>query len=181
MTVQQDNGKSNCSLCGIFSELSKSNISRKTGERLYRSWCISCEKSRKDSWRLKNRDKDARNKSLWKLNNREKVLASSKLYYKNNTEKCSESISKWKKENKDKVNLSTTLRRERLKLSTPKCLTELDELFLIEIYDLASRRGMEVDHIIPLKHKNVCGLHAPENLQLLTKSENSSKGNRWEC
>lgn len=179
--AQQDNEKNNCSLCGIFSELSKSNISRKTGKRLYRSWCTSCEKSRKDLWRLKNKDKDLQSKFLWKLNNKEKVLNSSKLYYKNNTTKCSELISKWKKQNKNKVNLYTSLRRSRIKFATPNCLTELDELFLVEIYDLARLRNMEVDHIIPLKHKLVCGLHVPENLQLLTKSENSSKGNSWKC
>ena len=49
-----------------------------------------------------------------------------------------------------------------------------------EIYSEARKLGMHVDHIIPLKHELVCGLHNEFNLQLLPPNENMAKSNFFE-
>lgn len=49
-----------------------------------------------------------------------------------------------------------------------------------EIYERARELGHHVDHIIPLKHDLVCGLHNEFNLQILPPHENIAKSNLFE-
>jgi len=61
----------------------------------------------------------------------------------------------------------------------------VNKFFVAEAYDLAARRsklfGIEwnVDHIIPIKSKTVCGLHWEGNMQVIPRSVNVRKGNRY--
>lgn len=111
--------------------------------------------------------------------NADRSRAYTKKYTEENQTKTKEALKSWASRNRAKLNASNA-KREALKIqATPKWLS-VEQLKVIEsFYFDASSRGLTVDHQIPLRSKHVCGLHVPWNLQLLTKSENSSKGNRF--
>ena len=67
------------------------------------------------------------------------------------------------------------LRRSRKKLATP-IWADLDKIN--EVYaNCPDDNDMTVDHIIPITSPIVCGLHVSWNMQFLSRSANSKKGN----
>ena len=81
----------------------------------------------------------------------------------------------WKKKHPDRCNAANT-KYNVDKLNRIPSWVDHDKIK--EVYEQASLEGKSVDHIVPLRGKYVSGLHVHYNLQLLTKSENSSKGNK---
>ena len=118
--------------------------------------------------------------------NPQKIINRAVQYNKNNPEKARLSQKKWKAENLNKVQQESARRRVAKLQRTPFWLNAGQEFEVECIYKYcAALRSIgldyEVDHIIPLRGKLVSGLHTPWNLQVLTASENASKGNRvWQ-
>ena len=68
------------------------------------------------------------------------------------------------------------VRRDKVAQRTPSWA---DSNAIAAIYRKARELGHTVDHVVPLQGKNVSGLHVEYNLQILSRAENSAKGNRF--
>jgi len=126
------------------------------------SKCKPCHKRAVDKWRKENPKKYQSYCKVWASRNSEKVKESQDRYWKKHPGKLKE---KWARHQ--------IVRRYGATLKLNKSQKWAMQL----IYGLCPQ-GFEVDHIIPLRGKNVSGLHVPYNLQYLTKEENRKKGNR---
>lgn len=112
----------------------------------------------------------------------EKALEWSRKHHEDNKEKRLAAARAYKKKKRAEM---TALQRKRHcgKLRrTPKWA---DKKAIQSIYrycaTLRKSTGIryEVDHIIPLQGEFVSGLHVASNLQILTKTENLKKNNKW--
>ena len=156
-----------CTKCGI-KKIAKNNFYKKlSSQDGYEAWCKTCVNKKNKKWFDENIEKHHKLTERWYKKNRDKHLKNSKENYKKNP----------------KRKLLDYYRREkRTAQATPPWV---DKNQLIEIYKEAERKTVEtgvpheVDHIIPLQHDRVCGLNVPWNLQILTRTENRKKANKW--
>lgn len=118
-------------------------------------------------------------KAQWNKENAERVSEYKKKYAENNRELRVQQTERYRKANPEYYREYASLYSRKKQHAKIKSLTELDELVIAEMYDLARRTGMEVDHIVPLTNKLVSGLHCPWNLQLLTREQNARKNNKF--
>jgi 5-methylcytosine-specific restriction endonuclease McrA len=92
---------------------------------------------------------------------------------------------RWRRKNRDKLTAKQRRRSAALAQQCPRWLTHAQSVEILSFYSearkLTEETGVrhEVDHIVPLNGRGVRGLHVPWNLQILTRRENASKGNRF--
>jgi hypothetical protein len=157
--------------------------------------------ARGDVWRSKNPERVRAYKDAWAKANPERVKAKNAAWYKENLERAKANHAAWRKANAERfkelqaawrrnnpeaMRKYSELRKAQQLIATPKWLTNEMRQEIRDIYakvkQLNKERGGEyywtVDHIIPLLNRNVCGLHIPTNLRIISKSENSAKGNK---
>lgn len=117
--------------------------------------------------------------------NREEIREKQLKYRNENKEKVLQSNRQWRKNNPDKARENDVRCRYRRYKARPAWLTVEQQKQINTIYKECRRMTIEtgiqyhVDHIVPINGETVCGLHIPENLQILTASENCSKRNSF--
>jgi hypothetical protein len=134
------------------------------------------------SWREQNREKVNAYTAKWrdKVGN-ERVLEDARRYREANRDKTRAAALRWQKENAGKANAANAARYASKLRATPGW-ADMDEI--TEFYEDAERLSIEtgmryeVDHIVPLRSKIVCGLHCEANLRVVLAFDNRSKGNR---
>ena len=117
--------------------------------------------------------------------NKDKIVKQKATHYQENKSKIIKLNAEYKRNNRDKYNAAGAKRHAAKLNRTPSWLSDTDKREIELIYKIAARVSKEtgiphhVDHEIPLQGELVSGLHIPDNLQLLTASENLSKGNSF--
>jgi len=160
--------------------------SNKDGLYVHCKSCVSLSRKKhylevKDSVRSNQREYYQQNKDYfskkskkYREENRDKVLDYNKLYSK-----------KHYKENKHKYIEKSRVRRGVKQDATPNWLSGPQIAHIKRIYKLrdmmSDATGVEyhVDHIVPLRGKDICGLHVPWNLEVIPATDNLAKGNRY--
>ena len=147
----------------------------------------------KNRWKLRNKERIRISGALYRANNLEKQAAHAARFKRNNptyfldwarcnTASRQASNRKYREQHPAAIRASTA-RRKAVKLEATPIWA--NEFFIEEIYDLAQRRtkatGQEwhIDHIVPLKHPLVCGLHVEYNLQVILAKDNLCKSNTF--
>ncbi len=148
--------------------------------------CKICNTQRVKKWQASNPEKIKISHAKYRLEHSDKRKAWAKLDRAKNPSLYRERWIKWKSENQEKHKVNVTNQRVRHKAGKLKATPawgNRDEIK--EFYKTAQGLSMilgewyEVDHIVPLRSKIVCGLHVETNLQVLLKSENVMKSNRY--
>jgi len=127
-------------------------------------------------WYKNRSDESKVTKRLWAINNPDKLNAASKRWRAKHPDRQAQSTKAWEQANPElrrKYNADRIAAKLR---ATPAWVN--DEIMEL-IYAEAEYRGLEVDHIVPLRGRSVCGLHVYYNTQLLSSGENGSKSNYW--
>jgi len=148
------------------------------------------------AWRAKNKDKvlanmansHARRKERW-----EQVLADERRRYAEraveicdrqreyraaNPERRAKIVDAYRRRNMDMARAHCAAYRAHREQAMPSWVNKAE---IRAIYAEAVRTSKEtgiphdVDHIVPLRGKGICGLHVPWNLQVITASENRRK------
>jgi 5-methylcytosine-specific restriction endonuclease McrA len=152
--------------------------------------CVECLKiewqkgneTRAEYFKTYNDKQDVKDrKNEWYLANREQVIAQAKTRPYELTKEYKRT---WKERNLIWVRADTKARRRKHRQATPPWLSTKQKAEIRQLYQIAitmtktTGEQYVVDHIVPLRSNEVCGLHVPWNLRVITQEENLKKSNK---
>lgn len=193
-------GTKRCTKCGAEKPLTEFYFRKRLGG-VPLSSCKECDKAAARAWRLANTEKANALNRAWRRAHPEQVKA---MKQRNRAENIERELAleaarreryrlahpdegpaytrEWKKENAARVNEYCAERKARRRNATPAWA---NKAAIAALYELAQQRTAasgvpwHVDHIVPLKHPLVQGLHVEHNLRVIPGAENISKRNRF--
>jgi hypothetical protein len=145
--------------------------------------CVVCARENQSNWDARNQDKLRQYVSTYDKANREQRRQAAREHRKRNPEAANGATRRYRKRNPGLINAHCSARRARQFSATPPWM---DFKSLRIIYERAKQltkqtgTSWHVDHIVPLKHPQVCGLHVPWNLQIIPAAENQRKNNSYD-
>ena len=158
----KDGYQHHCKQCKL--DYQRSNPNRKAVSTKYREANKEVCNARSVASQAKNRDYYNTKMKEWSDANRERLLARRRNWYEKN--RAIDIARKRKRAGRIQHDLSLLTRAEQAEIQG---LYDFCRIF----------PEFEVDHVVPLTHNLVCGMHVPWNLQVLPVSVNRSKGNKF--
>lgn len=155
--------------------------------------CVRCRKDIGARHDKKYPEKKKQRRKNYYNRNKDRTIAEAKEYYKNNrerffTEKVKERRRKYSAEyyrkNKEYYHAKAMEYSSKKIQAMPLALSEFHKWVIYEIYHFRKIKSEmtgithHVDHIVPLRSNEVCGLHVPWNLRVIPAKENLSKSNK---
>ena len=148
--------------------------------------CVECMK---EDWAVDNAKRAEKPKS-------EAAKAAGRRYYERNKqlvkaraaarpdEEKKTHKQRYKQANPELYKALVSVRKRRHRSATPSWVTKEQKMAMRKLYLEAQRltkitgERYVVDHIVPLINPDVCGLHVPWNLRVMTQEENLKKSNK---
>lgn len=172
-----------CNKCEEIKEFTEfSSRTLKSGKLSFQPKCKSCMKDyylkNKVKWKYIPSDKNREKAKKYAANHQEQRRVYLKKYQEENKDKIASKKQEYRKQNAGKFRAMNANRRAKKIKATIGNYKECLEIIYQTTTDISEY--FEIDHIIPLIHKDVCGLHVPWNLQVLPTDQNLKKGNKFD-